>query len=142
MPVTAVDVKGLAQFQRELRLLDKALPRELTKAHKTVAEFIVSRTRTGNLSPQQRRALPGVVAAAQQRHALVRFDPNKRPFVLGAFFGSRRYRQFPEWVGNRWEPGGPGGPYVVNQQIRQHDDDIIDLYGDLFDRLAKLAFPD
>lgn len=136
-----VEVRGLRDFQRELRRLSAELPRELREANLRVAQLIEAAVQRGNLSKQQAEAIEGVIAAAQQRFATIAFDPRRVPFVRGAFFGAKRYPQFPEWVGNQWEPGAGGGPYVVADEIRSNFQQIIDVYGELIEELAARAFP-
>ena len=46
----------------------------------------------------------------------------------------------PEWVGNSWKVGGPGGPYAINPAIRNHMDDILKAYREGIDALMDEAF--
>lgn len=56
--------------------------------------------------------------------------------------GALQYAQFPTWVGNGWDVGGPGGPYAVNPAIRESLDDIVNAYGDGLEVVSRAAFPD
>jgi hypothetical protein len=46
----------------------------------------------------------------------------------------------PDWIGNSWKVGGPGGPYGINPAIRTHMDDIIKAYREGIDALMDEAF--
>jgi hypothetical protein len=139
----AVEVEGLKELRRELKQLGPQWPKELRKANKEAADIAASASRSNahGGTRQQSAAASAIKASGTQSAAQVVIDAGRVPFALGAFLGSRAYPQFPEWVGNSWEPGGPGGPYAVNPAIREKEDEIIETYGDALDRLTCAAFP-
>ena len=49
--------------------------------------------------------------------------------------------QFLAWVGTSWTVGGPGGPYVINQTIRDHPAEIDRLVLAAPERALARAFP-
>jgi hypothetical protein len=146
-----VRVRGLDDFRRELKKVDKALGKELRQVHLKVARLVADRAQ---------RAAPGrtakaISAAATQKVAAVRITP-KRGDELGVFMGMKRRsgwyakgryrastgRQFRPWVGANWDPGDGGGPYYIAPAINRSIDDVIDLYGDEIEKLAAKAFPE
>lgn len=140
----SVHVKGLAEFQRALRDVDNDLPKELRKAHKDIAEFIKdkaqARARSG--SAQQAKAAPGIRAGAEQRRALLKIGGARNPFAIGAFFGARKYKQFPKWVGNQWQPGDHGGPLIIGPVLADNTEEVIDRLDAMVAELSRKAFPD
>jgi hypothetical protein len=57
-------------------------------------------------------------------------------------YSSSPARQFEPWVGNQWDPGEAGGaPYFIGPAINQSVDEIIEIYGDGIEDLARRAFP-
>lgn len=136
-----IEVVGLKEFTRELRRAGKEFPKELAKAHQEVAGFVVERVRPVNR--QQRKALPGIKAARQQRGAVVvAANTRRNPFTIGSFFGAREFPQFPPWIGNQWDPGDSvDGRYGIPFAIHRDIDRIADIYGERIADIARRAFP-
>lgn len=150
----AVEVRGLREFQMELRSADPRLARALTKANREIAEKVAAnvqakaRARKGVAA----KAAPAVVGRGEQRAAKIAINKGTNyKFADGAFFGALQYRQFPAWVGNRyfnaWPVGindeGPGrGPYAINPGIYQSIPEIEAFYLDAFEDAVARAFPD
>lgn len=150
-PDGRVEIKGLKDFQRELRRIDKDLPKELRKVHMAAAQIVATGTRAKFARrPGVTSAVPkSVKAMAQQRSAVVRIGgKGKAEAAIGHEFGGGKYRrgnpspaggyttQFPAWRGS----GGDAG-YALYPTLRQKTDELIDLYGDALEDIARRAFP-
>lgn len=140
-------IVGLADFQRELRALDSALPKELTKLNRSAADLAVGRARAKAvaLGGVAAHVAPDIKAAAEQRRAKIVLDGHRTPEILGAEYGSLQYGQFRPWRGNQWtDPEGLDIGYFVHPTVRElaRGEELFDLYGDGIDRLAASAFPD
>lgn len=146
-----VEVRGLKDFQRELRRIDKELPKELRKVHMAAATLVAEGTRAKFLGrPGVTGAVPkSVKAMAQQRSAAVRIGgKGKAEAALGHEFGGGKYgpgrpspaggytTQFPAWRGSGSDAG-----YALYPTLREKTDDLIELYGDALDEVASRAFP-
>lgn len=151
MTVGRIEVKGLKDFQRELRRIDKELPKELRQVSLTAANLVAEGTRSSFAS---RAGVTSAVAAsvkalAQQRGAFVRIGGSgKAEAALGAEFGGGKYgagrpspfgghtTQFASWRGSGSDAG-----YSLYPTLRSKTDELIDLYGDALEALAARAFP-
>jgi hypothetical protein len=149
--VIKVEVHGLKEFRREIKKVDRALGRELRQVHLKVADLVAGRARG---------AAPGGVkgaigSKATQKAAFVQIR-NRPARALAVFMGMKRRsgwyaagryrssqgRQFEPWVGNQWDPGEFGGdPYYIGPAINRSVDDVLDLYGDELEKLARRAYP-
>jgi hypothetical protein len=143
MAVDGVRVIGLADFRRELRRMSATLPRELRSANLSAAKLVAdeARPRAQAQGGVARKTAPSIKALAQQRGAAVRIGGVRYPFALGAEFGSKGYRQFKPWRGNQWSPDQGSVGYFLHPAVRDTRRRVIDLYGDLIERLAARAFP-
>jgi hypothetical protein len=129
-----IDVVGLRDLQRELRALDKTMPRELRKANIEAAEVVAQATR------QSFSSRPGVApkvaasvkALGQQRNASVRIGGPKYPYAMGSNFGSIRFKQF---------PAVKHPDYSLYTSIRSERKEVLDTYDEALKRLTKKAFP-
>lgn len=130
----SVKVDGLADFQRELRKMDAALPKELRQTNLRIAQKVAdkARTRMSGRPGSGRKAAPSIVARAQQRSGAVKIGGARFPFALGNEFGSRRFRQFPP-------PNRDG--YAVFPTIKESRQEIEKDYLDALRQLARRAFP-
>lgn len=151
-PEGRVEIQGLKSFQAELRSLSKDLPKELRPIHLKAANLVAPKAAASFAS---RRGVSSAVAAsvkamAQQRVAIVRIGGSgKAASALGAEFGGGKYRkgnpspaggytsQFEPWRGN-----GARAGYSLFPALRSSTDEIVDLYGDALEDLARRAFPD
>jgi hypothetical protein len=135
-----VEVVHLRDFQRSLRLVSTAMPRELRQAGLRVAGLIVDDTQASlrsrpGVAP---KVAPSVKALAQQRSASVRVgDTNTgHGSPLGPHapeFGSNRFKQF--------QPHSGKEGYSLYPAIRKNQQRTIDAFGDELERLAAQAFP-
>ncbi len=147
-----VEIKGLADFRRELRKLDdRSLRNGITPVYREIAKLVKGRAQS---------AAPGDVKRAighraNRRGAFITIRPNP-PRALGVFLGAKgrfgwyaagRYarssaRQFEPWIGNQWEPGAGGtAPYFIGPAIDHSVDDVLEKMADGIEDLARRAFP-
>ena len=134
-----VRVKGLREFQREIRRISPELAKELRVVNKTVAQTVVDGAvgRAQALGGVQAKAGGSLKARAQAQAAQVVLGGPKYPYAMGAEFGSIRYRQFPSWRGSSASAG-----YFLYPTIRENSAKIIESYGEAIDRIAAKAFPE
>lgn len=132
------EIIGLAELQRAMRALDDKLPRELSKANKEAAQFVVDKAqaaarRQGGVAA---KSAPALKAAGQQRNSAVRLDGRRYPWALGAEFGSKQFKQFKSWRGNQWSPDRENGVgYFLQPTIRATRAPFEVLYLKLLDDL-------
>lgn len=141
----AVVVKGLKEFRTALAALDKQWVGELRRANLQAAQVVAveAQSEAQGMGSVQAKAAPAIKAAGEQTRSKINVQGGGAyPYALGAFYGAKRFKQFPPWVGNTWEPGGPGGPYAINPAIRSTETEWTDVFAQLIDRIARAAFPD
>jgi len=147
-----IEIKGLADFRRELRRLDdRQLRNGLTPIYRDIAKLVKERAKG---------AAPGDVKSAighraNRRGAFITVG-GRPPRALGVFFGAKarfgwysagRYqrsqgRQFEPWVGNQWDPGEGGAePYFIGPAINASVDEVLEKMADGIEDLARRAFP-
>lgn len=129
MPTPAVEVEGIAEARSAFRRAAGST-KNLSKAHREVARVVQneSRSRAGSGTRQQVRAAKVLLAKGTSTAAdLAIRNTGRVPFGLGAFLGGKR-RQFPEWVGNRWDILSGGGPYIVGEAIRGELPEILETF--------------
>lgn len=139
-----LEIHGLKEFRKELKHLDSALPREIGKANQEVADFVLKRSQTKAQAMggvQAHAARRGMKARRSQRTASITLDGQREPTILGAEFGAKRWRQFPRWRGNQWNPDSGGVGYFLHPEIRDSREKQVEIMGDAFDRVARKAFP-
>ncbi len=151
-----VRVAGLDAFRRELRKLESDAGPEgiamLKEANHKVATMVVGKAqaRAGSVGPMQAKAASTLRAGRQQARATITGGV-RMPFFFGAEFGS--YPNFPRSRGGRtflgfnqfmpWKkPGNGNTGYFLYPTMRAETRNIIEMYGDELDRIAKNAFPD
>lgn len=134
-----IDVDGLRIFQRDLRAVDKELPRQLRVINLKAATLVAddARGRAEAAGGALGKAAPSIKPVAQQRSAGVRIGGARYPFALGGEFGSIQYKQFQPWRGNGSDAG-----YALYPAKRANTERIVDMYGDMLLDLARIAFPD
>lgn len=137
---TDVQVRGLDDFRKELRSLGGTFPKELGRLHKQAAEVTasVARAKALAMGSVQAKAAPDIKTAAAQRTAKLVIDATRHPYAIGAFTGSRRFKQFPTYEGPEIEQGKG---VAVGPAIVQTEDEMLQVYGDGLERLAARAFP-
>lgn len=141
-------MEGASKFAAELREARKALPKEMAKAEREIAQSVAKEARlfaigTGH---QQGHFASKIVGGADKRGGFVRL---RGGVAAGAFWGAKPRKrtgwnagwrkgqklprrnlggqpQFRRWVGNSWAPGEPNqGPYAINPAI-EHSRRLID----------------
>jgi hypothetical protein len=147
-----VEIKGLADFRRELRKLDdRELRNGLTPIYREIAKMVKDRAKAA--APAGVRSSIGHRANRNGAFITTKGSP---PRALGVFWGAKarfgwyaagRYtsstgRQFEPWVGNQWSPGETGGePYFIGPAINRSVDEVIETMADGIEDLARRAFP-
>lgn len=115
---SASRVVGLRDFVKELRRVDRALPKELRKAGNESVRIIVSEAQriAAGQGPVIRTAAATLRPASTQQRAAVKLGKARVPWALGAEFGAAqnrpRFRKPP--------PQGGGGRYVGYRQFKPH----------------------
>lgn len=124
-----VTIRGEEALAKALAAAPREMKRELRKSHRGVAKKAQGWTRAAAAAgkPQQRRAANAIKASATSTAARLDVKPGARTQgALGTFYGAKRYKQFPSWVGSNWKPATRGeGPYVINPTLAKHEMDII-----------------
>lgn len=139
----ALQIDGLDDFRKHLRATDNRLGRAMGQANKKAAEVVASeaRTRAQGSGGSAAKGAESIKASAAQRAASVTIGGAKAPWMPGAEFGARRYRQFPPWRGNQWQPDSGGVGYFLHPAIRETRDEFEETYLEALDELAHQAFP-
>jgi len=140
-----VQVRGLRDFQRELRRANTDLPRELRTASLAAAEVVAkaARSKALALGGVAAKTAPSIKAGGEQRRSKVSIGGPAFPWALGAEFGAKRYPQFEPWRGNQHQPDLDNGVgYFLYPSIRDTREEFIDVYAGGIDRLMRAAFPD
>lgn len=144
-------IRGLNEFLRELGQANRKLAGQaLREGNKEAADIIARETQAqASRDRVASKAAGQVRAAADRLEAKITFNKTNRfPYVLGAFFGARRFKQFRPWVGNQYTAGDAGGihtdgmPYHAAEAIEAKDTEFLDAYGDILERALARAFPD
>lgn len=151
MTQQVVEVRGLKEFSRGLRQVDKQFSNAVRKINRRVSDLVAGRAKAsagpfgGVIKPQ-----------ATNNSAKIGFG-NNPPYGVGQLWGAKarfgwyaaaRYgastgTQFPKWVGNQWDPGETGGmPYHIGPAINASVDDIERIYLEGVEDATKEAFPD
>lgn len=124
-----VTIHGEEALAKALAAAPAQMKKELRKSHKGVAKKAQGWTRAAAAagSPQQRRAANAIKASSTSTAARLDIKPGARTAgALGTFYGAKRYRQFPAWVGASWRPATRGeGPYAINDALAKHEGDIL-----------------
>lgn len=141
----AVEVRGLRELSRDLKRIDKELPKEMRQASMGVARLVAdeARANAGAGTKIQRKAASAIKARAGAARAAIAVTPTPSvPFALGAFYGAVKFKQFEPWVGTSWRAGRPDeGPYAINPAIASLEGEIVRVYGEAVNDLTQRAFP-
>lgn len=126
-----ITVEGLAELQRDLRAVDRRLPRALTAINREISQQVqpTAQSRAAGYGGVRAKAASTIKARAQQRYALIGIGG--APYAAGAFLGAKRYRQFPSYVG----AADPEAVYAVGDAIREERPTILRIYGDRIENL-------
>jgi phage gpG-like protein len=102
MPAPNVSVEGLDLVIRNLRNMDRQLPRELSKIHKEVAEPVADRAKR-NVNSRTGRLARSIRPGGSQKAATVTAGATLRPY---------NYARINHWGGY---PGAyPGNPFLTD----------------------------
>ena len=134
-----LSIEGLDELRRELNKAQRGMGRTVNKALKTGLTrhtLPAARRAYGTLSHVPGRGRSGIAVFATNRGAGVALRPGKYPWLAGAEFGSRRYKQFFPWVGNQYTGGDFPGYFVgpaIKATIGKVEDDMLDDLVDLLE---------
>lgn len=135
-----VRFEGFDEFRRLLRQAEGNWDGALRESNRQIAQGIAAKARGATETAQQAAAAGAITGRGDRRGAAI--GVNRSPaFAQGAFYGALQYPQFPAWVGNSWDVGGSGGPAAINPTIRDNLGEIVEAYGDAFEKICALAFP-
>lgn len=159
----AIAVVGLTDFRRQLaRIAAEGGPGDalLKDANWRVSQYIVenAQARAATIGRMQARAATALKASRIASKAQIVGTANdKIPFFFGAEFGAKQdilrkprqksgwagpgryrgFRQFLPWRGNKGNVG-----YFLFPTMREKSQEIVEMYGDELDKIAKIAFPE
>lgn len=160
MPGPAVQVRGLAEFRRELRGLSmpRAWSKQLAGVHRTIAKDLAPKAqeRARSLGGQQRHfagAIRGYGSAPAARLGIASAGKGQRNWgANAAMWGvkdnitgwnrSTTPNLKVPWVGNTWDIAQGQGPTAIVDTIVEETPRIVNEYGTAIDHLARRAFPD
>jgi hypothetical protein len=133
-----LEVRGLKELRRELKLAGAQFPRELGKAHKAAAEVVAKegRAKASSAGGVVAKAGPGITSSAAQTAARIGIGGAKYPYGPGAVVGSKKYPQFEPYRGPDPESWAAIGPALESSEDR-----FLEVYGDAVEDLMKRAFP-
>ena len=142
MPL-AMGIEGLDQFRKDLKAIDPALGREMGQANKKAAELVAreARSRAQRRGSSAAKGADSIKSSAAQRAATITIGSARRPWMHGAEFGAKQYRQFPRWKGNQWNPDGGDVGYFLHPAIRDTRKEFIEEYAQALDDVVAMAFP-
>lgn len=133
-----VRIEGFKDLKRELRDIDKRLPRELGKASKEASDLIArkAKSKAKSLGGVAAHAAPSIKAVAAQMAAKITIGGPKNPEGLGAEFGGRgrpTTQQFEPHLGTKG--------YALFPTIRATREEFIDVFEARVDDVMRRAFP-
>lgn len=140
-------VEGLTEFRRALKDID--LDRDLGKAHKRVSQYVADESEKTRQKMTGRfgvyRHLEGKIRPSAAKTAAQIRIPS--PVAAGAEWGAKFHTVFGRKVPAssmkrrvfpKWDQVG----YLVRPTIQEHQDEILDRYGDEIETLSRRAFPE
>lgn len=140
MTTARVQVDGLKQLLRDVRRVEKDLPKTMRQQLVPISRMVLSRTRHraqsqgGVAAHAVRRGLRG---GATQNSAWIKLVGSREPTIFGAEFGGGRRkttRQFKPWRGS-----GGGAGYFVYPTIRGSAEEVSDQVESAVDELIRAA---
>jgi hypothetical protein len=140
MVTSRVDVDGLKQLVRDVRKVDRDLPKAMRRSLVPVSQSVLrgAQQRASSLGGVHAHAARrGLRAGATQNTAWIKLLASREPTILGAEFGGGRRpttRQFPRWRGS-----GSNAGYFVYPTIRAESDDITRQLEDAVRDLLRTA---
>ena len=122
-----ISVEGLSAMVKDLRGLDKKLPKIVARANKKLTERIMlpearKRWSAQNIRPSVASKVIKVSGTVTGAGIRLRSDSGGPfPYAAGVEFGAKQWPQFRSWRGNRFTvaPGTSTG-YVVQDAIRDN----------------------
>lgn len=158
---SAVQVEGLAELRKALRVMGPEWGRMLSKTHREIAKrtAALARSKAGGVGRPQARMSGAIKGSGTQTAASITVSQSGRhPFANPAFWGQTKRTgwyasiwaaghhdgraQALPWVGSDWDVGVAGqGPYAINDAIADELPKILDTYGEELDALFRAAFP-
>ena len=156
MPNPAIQVKGLPEFHKALKDVDKAWPKAMTNVHKTIAKTAAEGAQgmAVGWGRKQAKAASKIRGTSSVKGASVGVPSGG--IASTAFWGAKKHtgwyaapkynastgRQHDPWVGNSWEAAAfSGGPYAINRALFFDLPEIDADYMRMIDELTKAAFP-
>ena len=139
-----VRVQNLDKFRRELRKIEQSGGADgialLKEANYRVASMVVGKaqSRASGIGPMQAKAAASLKPGRQQARAVVSGGGVRVPFFNGAEFGAKQYKQFLPWK----KPGNGNTGYFLFPTLKAETQNIIEMYGEELDKIARDAFPD
>jgi len=132
----AIEVHGLRELDRALKMVESDTPNALRDTNKKVAEKVTSsaRGRAAALGGVAAHVAPSLKATAGARSAGVAGGGAWYPMFGGAEFGSIRYPQFQPWRGSGSDAG-----YFLYPAIRDEVPHIEDEYREALNELIRKA---
>ena len=140
MTVAKVEVVGLRELLRDVRKVERDLPKSMRAALLPVSQEVLARARSraGALGGVHRHAARrGLRGGATQNTAWIKLVASTEPTILGAEFGGgakKTTRQFPPWRGSGSDAG-----YFVYPEIRGSADDVMGHVEDAVNDLIRQA---
>jgi len=126
----AIEIEGADQIRKSFKAAGGAT-KDLSAAHRLVAKIVERGSRTAAKSGERQQPKAATVLLGKGSAgaaALAIRATAKAPFGIGAFMGSKKYRQVPPWIGENWDVMEGTGPYVVAPTIAENRDEILDTF--------------
>lgn len=127
-----VEFTNGAKVAAGLKVAPREMKRELRRSNALVGREARGwlRSAASSGTSQQRHMARGIGSSASSTEVRVTIQNTRSaPGALGAFYGAKRYPQFPTWVGNSWKPATAGeGPYVINPELARRQPAIETIY--------------
>lgn len=135
----AVDVDGAKQLAQAFRQMAGPGARKgLRSAHVETSRFVTTKSKASPDTAQQQRASRALLGKGTQDSGYVAIrNMASMPFGIGAYIGAKRYKQFPDWVGNTWNLEAGQGPYVIAPVIGSNMEEIKDIFLDMLQVAAE-----
>lgn len=149
MAGAAVEVEGLKEFRKALRVVDGDFAKELTKIQRELAKWLAPQAQAAAAAEGgvTRHFAGKISGKGNATGARLEVQSVANAAIWGAKkttgwnAGQGRTPNQPRWVGSSFEVGGAGGPYGINAAIRVHLTEIDQRYLQGIDELARRAFP-
>lgn len=138
----AVEIEGLADFNRYLKVAAGKSPDAVKEANYDLAEAIrKAAMKRASIRSQAAKAARSLRSSKSAKWSVISGGGGRVPFFYGAEFGSKRYGQFMPWRGNAfggWS-GGPG--YFLHPAIREEGPEAVEKYWVRMQKILDDAFP-